>query len=1191
MSERLTELYADALEIADTTARAAFLDRECAGEAALRREVEELLAADAQLPPGSSFLGGGGAATPAEPEEWAGRYRLREKLGEGGWGVVYRSEQTEPVRREVALKIIRPGMDSRQVLARFAAERQALAMMDHPNIARVLDAGETEAGRPYFVMELVRGLRLTDFCDKHRLTVPRRLELFVQVCQAVQHAHQKGIIHRDLKPSNILVGGDAEAPVPKVIDFGIAKATAEGEAGGATLHTQAGILVGTPAYMSPEQVLSGGADIDTRSDVYALGVLLHELLTGRPPFEERELLRGGFETLRRVIVETLPARPSARLRQAAPELLASAAAARGAEPSRLLSGLQGDLDWIVLKALEKDRARRYESAGALAQDVQRHLRDEPVTARAPGTWDSVRRLVRRHRLVFYPAMAGAAALVLGMGVATALYFRERAAKQRAESAEHGLRESAEASRRELVRLNVSTGNRLAEAGGFHPAMLWHVEALQLERGDMAAGDVHRRRIAMLRRMAPRLEALWPLPGVAAAEFTANGDRVIARDGSGRGAVWDVRTLRRLAGPEPVREEWWRGDFGAPEAAAAVVPGLALTVVPGGEGRGRVVDRFAGRDTGMVLDGAPAGLTHRFTRDGSRAAAASGNRLWCWYLPDPAVREIGLPPGENVRLFSLCGAGARMAVVTEGPQFDLVVRDFAGERETLRLKKPAGDIMALQLSPDSRRVAVGSWDGYARVFDAGTGTTVGDAMRHARGVSAVDFSPDSRRLATASWDSTARLWDAASGRALSPALQHAGYVPGVKFSPDGTRLMTHSSDGIVRLWKVDGAEPARLTLTIGGRLTAADSSPDGRLAAAIGSSTMLHVWSTSDGTRLVHKALTAPLVSRLRFSPDSRLLAAGFADGRVEVLDVATGEHRHAAMRGHQGRVESLTFDADGARLLSTSWDGTACVWLMATGQLAIPPLREESEVLSGAFSPDGRTIVTGSARGRVRQWQAADGRAVGPGFMLAGQVRVTAFDAAGQRLLTAAADSTQDPRSAQLWHPLTGKPAGPPLMHRDGVLKAHFSPDQKWIVTTGEDTMAVVWNAATGAPHTPPLRHRSYVWDAGFSGDSRLLFTVSMDGTARVWEVATGEPVTPPLAHDASVSFARWLPGDHELLTAAADGTVRVWDLSPAGGSADELRREAERLSAHRMSHGQGLLPLGTAEILERQTPADRESR
>ncbi len=345
------------------------------------------------------------------------RYRLLEKIGEGGWGVVYVAEQTVPVRRRVALKVIKMGMDTRAVVSRFAAERQALAMMDHPHIAKVLDAGATQTGRPYFVMELVRGIRATDFCDQEKLGFRQRLELFCQICEAIQHAHQKGIIHRDIKPSNILVSVHEGLPTPKVIDFGIAKATDQ-RLTDHTVYTQINQFIGTPAYMSPEQAEMSSMDIDTRSDIYSLGVLLYELLTGRLPFGADELAAGGIDAIRRTIREREPVRPSTRMNTLDSAELRTVAQRRSLEPPRLIHLLKGDLDWIVMKCLEKDRTRRYATANGLSTDIRRYLQHEPVVARPPSALYRLRKSIQRNELAFASGVAVVAALLLGAGGST-----------------------------------------------------------------------------------------------------------------------------------------------------------------------------------------------------------------------------------------------------------------------------------------------------------------------------------------------------------------------------------------------------------------------------------------------------------------------------------------------------------------------------------------------------------------------------------------------------------------------------------------------------------------------------------------------------------------------------------------------------------------------------------------------------
>jgi serine/threonine protein kinase/tetratricopeptide (TPR) repeat protein len=412
-------LFIEALEKHDPAERAAFLDQRCAGDSALRQRLERLLQhhrhADDFLESPTAVWTAVAALIEERPGSVIGPYKLMEQIGEGGMGLVFVAEQQQPIRRKVALKVIKPGMDSRQVVARFEAERQALALMDHPNIAKVLDGGTTDSLRPYFVMELVKGVPITDCCDQNQAPIGERLELFVHVCLAVQHAHQKGIIHRDLKPSNVLVVSHDGTPVVKVIDFGVAKAIGQ-RLTDKTIYTQFTQMVGTPLYMSPEQAGESGLDVDTRSDIYSLGVLLYELLAGTTPFDKERLRGVGYDEMRRIIREEEPPKPSTRLSTLG-LAAATVSANRKIEPKKLDQLMRGELDWIVMKALEKDRNRRYDTPAAFAQDVERYLRHEAILARPPSVAYRLAKFVRRHRTAVLALAGVAAALLVGTALA------------------------------------------------------------------------------------------------------------------------------------------------------------------------------------------------------------------------------------------------------------------------------------------------------------------------------------------------------------------------------------------------------------------------------------------------------------------------------------------------------------------------------------------------------------------------------------------------------------------------------------------------------------------------------------------------------------------------------------------------------------------------------------------------------
>ena len=1227
--ERETALVAAALA-KPPAERATFLDGACHGDPALRQRLDALLAAHDQSS-GSPLPADGDSPTVHDPaqlnrpvhpvDETAGsligRYKLVEKLGEGGFGSVWLAEQKEPVRRKVALKIIKLGMDTKQVVARFEAERQALAMMDHPNIAKVLDAGTTELGRPYFVMELVRGIRITDYCDQATLSTKDRLDLFIKVCQAIQHAHQKGIIHRDIKPSNVMVTLHDGVPVPKVIDFGIAKAT-QGELTDKTIHTQFQQFIGTPAYMSPEQAEMSGLDIDTRADIYSLGVLLYELLVGSTPFDAKELMSQGIDAMRKTIREKEPQRPSTRLATLGANELTTTAKRRSADTSKLLHQLKGDLDSIVMKCMEKDRTRRYETASGLAADLKRHLNHEPVVARPPSKLYEFQKTVRRHKFGFAATTAVIVTLAVGLSLATWQFVEKNQAynlavvaeKQQARERRRAEQMSEESHERE-VRLNVAYGVRLMEAGDLLSSLQWFIEALRLAEGDPAQAGIHRVRVGAVLRHCPKLRQIWWLnSAVQHVEFSPDGQRILTAHEDGTAQLWDALTGHRAGpplhhaqavnwatfGPDGQRvvtassdstARLWDAVSGQPVAPPIAHPGKVVqavfspdgqhVLVGGDDGTARVWDPASGQPLTPPMRHAEAVTEVGFSPDGRRVVTASADgTARIWDASTGAAAGSALRHEAHVVRASFSPDGRR--VLTASQDGTARIWDAStGEPLTPPMRHTSW-LTDARFNPDNSTVATACYDNTARVWDAETGKSVCSPLRHRHSVMASAFSPDGRRLITACFDQTAQVWDAATGELLLSPLKHSGYVSHALFSPDGRRILTCGFDRTMRLWEMATRDSLLAQLDAGSAVSQLAFSGDGRRLAAADTNGVVRFWDAETGQRLPALVRHVAEVRQLAFSPNGSQILVADGNGTAQLFDAVGGQPTGRPMQLGQP-IDVAAFSPDARRVFLGSHKGLTRVWEAVSGEPVSPRLQITNSTRLLAFNRDGTQVVAVDADQFARVWDTFSGRPLSPPVGHPSEVSSAEFSPDGRKVVTICSDATLAKLSAQVWDAATGVRLATALKHEDGVLHAAFSPDGRSIVTASEDGTAGIWDAETGRLRAPFLRHNYQFQYAAFSPDGRFIATASRDLTARVWDARTGEPVTPPLRHADRVFFAAFNASGDRLATRSRDGRAFLWDVTQEGRPLGELARLGQLLNSRQIDSSGGALPIDTATL------------
>ncbi len=1131
---RLRELFIEACDLS-AAEQNEFIDQKCVDDPELRAELQRLLRSDGAT---NGILADDDMSAKLQiPLDLVGqtidKYKLLQAIGEGGFGIVYMAQQVRPVQRKVALKVIKPGMDTRDALARFEAERQALALMEHPNISRVLDAGSTESGHPFFVMELVKGVPITEYCEKQHVPVRQRLTLFRTVCQAVQHAHSKGIIHRDLKPSNVMITLHDTVPVPKIIDFGISKALNQ-QLTEKTLFTRYGQMLGTPMYMSPEQAELSGLDIDIRSDVYSLGVLMYELLTGTPPFSAERLQTAAYAELIRIISEEDPPTPSSRLSSLSTSKKLSDGQCK-VDYRQLSLQVRGDLDRIVMKALEKDRRRRYDTVNDLARDVQRYMNDEPVTAGSPTIAYRFRKFVRRNRALVTGVSAVLAALLLGLIVSTIGFVNAIAANTRAESALLDEQEQRSRAEKEETKAKAALDREREQRERVENSLYFH----RISRAQREQSVSNLETAAMILDECPDNLRGWEW------NYLTNVSRA------------NVLTLKGMSLPEISTVFSPDGKYIAAGCAKWLDRNCVGEVIVWNAQTGDVISQMEPQKGGVS--------ELAFSPDGKRIATSNGNgggvAVWdvatgsqVFAHASGSFNAIQYSPTEPV----IAAAGA-----------DGIVRLFDSKTGTLKknLRGHTSSIHGLGFSPDGRMLASTCHSGELIVWDAISGIVITEfeksGNRHAR------FSPDGKLLVTCGYKGIyGGIFVYKIGETISQIADHRtnfGVVTRIEFSPDSQTIVLNGHGGALRIWEPVSGHEVLATPAHRQRVDHASFSPDGRQVVSSGSDLLVKSFPVSPMPNI--SRLDSSFVDGFAFHPNGDVAVGGGFNvsspsrGEQSVTVMRIDENSQPAMvqkfLGAKQWITSVDYNSDGSLLAAVGSEGRVCIWdsesveIPADKPLVIEKTRLDIRAHSGAansvaFGPTGTRLVSGGSDGKLSIVDVENGTVERQFGNHQSSINCVDFHPQLNVVVSASADKT-----LKVWDAASGTELQRLLDHNSEATQIMFSPDGQ-ICASGDATGNVIlWLVdSNGGPEIfSKIKtihcHNDRITGISFSPDQSRLATIGNDGTAGVWDLATYQEAIrlSPLGQNSEFYSVAFSPDGNQLLGGRGD-KLTIWGSS-----------------------------------------------